>query len=582
MPTIVRRQIIAQANFSAGIPEVLHQVYASRGINSDEALDYQLRNLLPIDGLMGIDDAVERLMAAAHMDERVLIVGDFDADGATSCTVAMRGLASMGFKNIDFLVPNRFEYGYGLTPEIVDVAAERQAELIITVDNGIAAVAGVAHANGLGIDVLVTDHHLPGDETPEAIAIVNPNQRGCSFASKSLAGVGVVFYLLLALRRAMASEGWFEERKITVPKLAELLDIVALGTVADVVPLDFNNRILVEQGLRRIRNGRACAGILALLECAGRDHKQTSSSDLGFVVGPRLNAAGRMEDMSIGIRCLLADNSTDAASLAQELDSLNKERRHVEQGMQAEAERMMAVVAMSAADSAEDGSQTQGPMSYCLYDESWHQGVIGILASRIKDRHNRPAFAFAKASDGTLKGSARSIKGLHIRDVIDEVSRSDTQLIRQFGGHAMAAGLSLEESNFQQFAEVLEEVVSRHLADTDLQASIASDGELHAEQFSIENATHLRFAGPWGQSNPEPLFDQEFLLLQQRLVGGKHLKMLVAPKSAPERMIDAIAFNIDLDQWPNNAVKECRLAYKLDVNYFRGQQNVQLLVEALV
>ncbi len=582
MTTIVRRPSADQSQFSNDVPEILRGVYASRGIVSDAELDYQLKNLLPIEGLMGMDDAIERLMAAAHMDERLLIVGDFDADGATSCAIAMRGLRSMGFKNVDFLVPNRFEYGYGLTPEIVDVAAERQAELIITVDNGIAANAGVAHANGLGIDVLVTDHHLPGDEVPDAIAIVNPNQNGCAFESKSLAGVGVVFYLLLALRRAMAAEGWFEERKIEAPKLAELLDIVALGTVADVVPLDLNNRILVEQGLRRIRNGRACAGILALLECAGRDHRQTSSSDLGFAVGPRLNAAGRMEDMSIGIRCLLTDDASEAANLAQELDSLNKERRSVEQGMQEEAAKMMLALAASANGVKENTGASSGPMSYCLYDESWHQGVIGILASRIKDQHNRPAFAFAKASDGMIKGSARSIKGLHIRDVIDEVSRSDSELIKQFGGHAMAAGLSLEERNFSRFAEALETVVERHLRDVDLEASISSDGELQAEQFSIENATHLRFAGPWGQANPEPMFDGEFLIIQQRLVGSKHLKMLVAPKSAPERTVDAIAFNVDLGLWPNNATTECRLAYKLDVNHFRGQQTVQLLVEALL
>ncbi|MFK8022093.1 MAG: single-stranded-DNA-specific exonuclease RecJ [Pseudomonadales bacterium] len=572
---VIRRAVPEGASLPNSLPLVLQRVYASRGVLDDSQLNYQLKNLLSPATMLGISEAVERLLAALSMEEKILIVGDFDADGATSCAIGVRGLRAMGFPNVDFLVPNRFEYGYGLTPEIVDVATASSPDLILTVDNGIAANAGVSHANALGIDVVVTDHHLPGDELPDAAAIVNPNQRGCDFQSKSIAGVGVMFYLLLALRRELLSEAWFEQQNIPAPNLAELLDIVALGTVADVVSLDFNNRILVEQGLRRIRAGRACAGILALLEVAGRDHHHVTATDLGFVVGPRLNAAGRMEDMSIGIRCLLSDDLTEAKEIAAALDGLNRDRRSVETSMKREAEEMLASV-----DDKQDLAN-----SICLFEPTWHQGVIGIVASRIKDRYYRPTIAFARSDSGFLKGSARSIKGLNIRDLIDEVSRKEPGLIGQFGGHAMAAGLNLEEANFERFAELLEQVVSQHADEETLQAKNYSDGELEHQEFSLEVAQALRFAGPWGQSYPEPIFDGVFELVQQRLVGEKHLKMVVSPRGAPDLLIDAIAFNVDLDCWPSpvphKAKHQVRLLYKLDVNHFRGKQNVQLLVDEL-
>lgn len=553
------------------LPQVLQRVYAARGVATEQELDYQLKNLLTPAAMLGLEAAVERLIAALTMEERVLIVGDFDADGATSCAIAIRGLRAMGFSNIDFLVPNRFEYGYGLTPEIIDVAVQNSPDLIVTVDNGIAANAGVEYANSLGIDVVVTDHHLPGDEVPEAVAIVNPNQRGCDFQSKAIAGVGVMFYVLLALRKELQKEQWFEQIDTPAPNLAELLDIVALGTVADVVSLDFNNRILVEQGLRRIRAGRACQGVLALLDVAGRDHHHITASDLGFVLGPRLNAAGRMEDMSIGIRCLLTDDPAEAKQIAAELDGLNRDRRSVETSMKNEAEAMLGQVATG-------DSQSN---SICLFEPTWHQGVIGIVASRIKDKHYRPTIAFARADDGLLKGSARSIKGLNIRDLIDAVSRMDPALIKQFGGHAMAAGLSLPEQNFERFAELLEHVVTQHADEETLQAKMYSDGELLNQEFNLDVANALRFAGPWGQNYPEPVFDGEFELIKQRLVGEKHLKMVVAPRHSNQQLVDAIAFNVDLGHWPNEQTRYVKLLYKLDVNHFRGKQNVQLLVDDL-
>jgi single-stranded-DNA-specific exonuclease len=568
---IIRREAVESSALSNELPAILRRIYAARGIREEADLDYRLARLLPATGLLGIDDAIERLLAAHQLGERVLIVGDFDADGATSCAVAVRALRLLGFQHVDFLVPDRFNYGYGLTPELVQAAAERSPELIVTVDNGIAANPGVAAANALGIDVLVTDHHLPGDELPEAVAIVNPNQPGCEFASKSLAGVGVIFYVMLALRRALQEEGWFESQGKELPNLAQLLDIVALGTVADVVPLDRNNRILVEQGLRRIRAGSACAGILALLEVGGRDAGRITATDLGFVLGPRLNAAGRMEDMSVGIRCLLADDKAEAQQLAAQLDSLNRERRSVEGQMQVSAEQMLSAVTVG------DNSQT----SICLFDPSWHQGVIGILASRVKDRYHRPVIVFAKGDDGQIKGSARSIPGLHIRDVLDEISKLAPELISKFGGHAMAAGLTIAEDDFEMFADALEAVVSGHVSEEILQAQLVSDGELAREDFSLNLAHQLRFAGPWGQANPEPLFDGQFKLINQRIVGEKHLKMVLAPAMAPDMAIDAIAFNVDTDSWPNNNAHDVSLVYRLDVNSFRGQETVQLIVEQI-
>ncbi len=570
---IIRRPAEVDGNFSSALPAILKSIYTARGITAESDLDCSLQHLLPPDTLLGIDTAVACLLKALHNNKRILIVGDFDADGATSCAVGVRGLRSLGFKHIDFLVPNRFDYGYGLTPEIVDVAAESKPDLIVTVDNGIAACEGVAHANELGIDVVVTDHHLPGDETPAALAIVNPNQHGCNFASKALAGVGVMFYLLLALRRSLQAEGWFESQNLPVPNLAVLLDLVALGTVADVVPLDRNNRILVEQGLRRIRSGKAVPGILALLQVGGRDASFLVASDLGFVVGPRLNAAGRLQDMSLGIRCLLTDDAHEARRLAGELQQLNQDRRSIETGMKVEAERMLAKM--------QQQESTSLPYGLCLFDENWHQGVIGILASRVKEMHNRPVIAFAAASESELKGSARSIQGLHIRDALDNVAKQHPQLIEKFGGHAMAAGLTIKRENFAGFSAAFDKELRRQLRPEQLKAELLSDGELQAEDFSLQLAKSLRYAGPWGQGYPEPLFDGEFYLLRQRIVGERHLKLVVAQDPRGEVMFDAIAFNVDLEQWPDNTIERVKLAYRLDVNRYRDQENLQLMVEYL-
>ncbi len=570
---ITRRAVGVAGNFSPTLPTILKNVYMARGVTTEAELDCSLRHLLPPDTLLGIDTAVACLLAALHNNQRILIVGDFDADGATSCAVGVRGLRLLGFKHVDFLVPNRFDYGYGLTPEIVDVAAQSKPDLIVTVDNGIAACEGVAHANKLGINVVVTDHHLPGDETPAALAIVNPNQHGCSFASKSLAGVGVMFYLLLALRRALQAEGWFELQSLPVPNLAVLLDLVALGTVADVVPLDRNNRILVEQGLRRIRSGKAVPGILALLQVAGRDAKFLVAADLGFVVGPRLNAAGRLQDMSLGIRCLLTDDAHEARQLAGELQQLNQDRRSIETSMKVEADQMLAAMQQQDAASL--------PFGLCLFDENWHQGVIGILASRVKEMHHRPVIAFAAASDTELKGSARSIQGLHIRDALDNVAKQQPQLIGKFGGHAMAAGLTINREHFADFSAAFDAELRRQLQPEQLNAELQSDGELQSEEFSLDLAKTLRYAGPWGQGYPEPLFDGEFQLLRQRIVGERHLKMVVALDRHGEAMFDAIAFNVDLEQWPDSTIEHVKLAYRLDVNRYRDQENLQLMVEYL-
>lgn len=570
---IIRRDSSAATDFPAEMPEILRRVYAARGLTSAKDNDYQLKNLLPPATMHGIDIACERLIAALHTGERILVVGDFDADGATSCALALRGLRALGFESIDFLVPNRFEYGYGLTPEIVEVAREAEPELIVTVDNGIAAIDGVRYAAELGIDVLVTDHHLAGRELPDAVAIVNPNQPACSFESKALAGVGVMFYLLLSLRSALQAEDWFAESGRKPPNMAQWLDIVALGSVADLVPLDYNNRILVEQGLRRIRAGKSCAGINALLTSSGRSAATITAADLGFALGPRINAAGRMEDMSIGIRCLLTDDFHEAQQLAAQLDSLNRERRSVETGMKAEAE--------AALKEWNNVGEAERPNALCIYEPHWHQGVIGIVASRIKDRYHRPTIAFARADEGLLKGSARSISGLNIRDLLDETSRMEDGLIRQFGGHAMAAGLSLDESKFTRFANAFETVVQKYCTQDLLERKRLSDGALAAQECSLDVARQLRFAGPWGQTCPEPLFDGEFELIKQRLLAEKHLKMVVQHPDEPGLLLDAIAFNIDADDWPNESATRVKLLYKLDVNYYRGQENVQLMVEAL-
>lgn len=532
-------------------------------------MERSLQAMLRPQQLKGLDTAVERLVKAITGQESLLIVGDFDADGATSCAVGMLALRDMGAASVQYLVPNRFEFGYGLTPEIVEVAKGYKPDLIITVDNGISSIEGVAASKAAGIGVLVTDHHLPGHSLPDAEAIVNPNQPGCDFPSKNLAGVGVIFYLMSALRSALRAQGWFASKGIPEPNMGNYLDLVALGTVADVVPLDSNNRILVHQGLQRIRSGRARPGILALLDVAGRQRHRLVASDLGFTVGPRLNAAGRLDDMSLGIECLLCDSPDLAREMAIELDDLNKDRRSIEAGMQQEALKTLETLTLN------EGEEM--PWGLCLYDGQWHQGVIGILASRIKERFHRPVIAFADASDEEIKGSARSIPGLHIRDALDAVASANPGLLTKFGGHAMAAGMSLKKSDFPRFQKAFDDVVRQSLNADDLQAEILSDGELADDEFSLSLAHTLREAGPWGQHFPEPVFDGEFYLVQQRIVGEKHLKLVLAIDEARQQLVDAIAFNIDVKEWPNHNAEKIRLAYRLDVNEFRGRESVQLM-----
>jgi single-stranded-DNA-specific exonuclease len=573
--TIRRRELAdAQGLSSAALGPLLAQLYATRGISDEVQLDTGLARLSAPATFKNLEVAAGLVADAIIGAQRLLIVGDFDADGATSCALAVLALRAMGASEVDFLVPNRFEYGYGLTPEIVAVAAQSRPDLIITVDNGISSIEGVAAASAAGIRVLITDHHLPGRELPVAAAIVNPNQQGCEFPSKNLAGVGVIFYVLSALRNELRQRGWFALQNIVEPNLADYLDLVALGTVADVVPLDHNNRILVQQGLRRIRGGRARPGIKALLEVAKRSAERLVATDLAFAIGPRLNAAGRLDDMSLGIQCLLTDDPFRAREIAQQLDELNHDRKAIEADMQREA--------MAALESIQLGDADAMPWGVCLYRADWHQGVIGILASRIKDRFHRPAIVFADADDGgTIKGSARSIPGLHIRDALDAVAAQNPGLLSKFGGHAMAAGLSLRREQFAEFERAFDKVVRAQLNPEQLTAVLWSDGELPPAQMTLGTAGQLRDGGPWGQHFPEPLFDGEFLLLQQRLVGGRHLKMVLAHPEAPQQAIDAIAFSIDPRAWPNTSAQRVRIAYRLDINEWRGTETVQLLVEYL-
>ncbi len=572
-PIIERRERPSQlpAGLSMLHP-VLARIYASRGVEAPEQLGRQLKELLPDTALKGMDGAVARLVLALERGERMLVVGDFDCDGATSTALAVLALRQFGAAEVDYLVPNRFEYGYGLSPEIVDVAATQAPELLITVDNGISSIDGVTRAAQLGIDVLVTDHHLPGAELPPACAIVNPNQPGCEFMAKSTCGVGVIFYVMIALRRALIDLGWFERRQLPVPNLASLLDLVALGTVADVVALERNNRTLVHQGLQRIRAGQARPGILALIEVAGRRREKLAASDLGFALAPRLNAAGRLEDMSIGIECLLSEDYAYALDLAHTLDDLNRERRGIEQEMQ-----QQALVLLDRLQLDDAGL----PYGLCLFDASWHQGVIGILASRIKERVHRPVIAFAPGEAGDIKGSARSIGGFHIRDGLDAIAARYPGLIKKFGGHAMAAGLSLAGERLAEFQQAFDAEVRRQLDAGQLTHRVLTDGELRGEQMTLELAELLREAGPWGHQFPEPLFDGRFRLLQQRIVGQRHLKLvLMEPDSGIA--FDGIAFNIDTRRWPDPDVHEVQVVYRLDINEFRGQRTLQLMVDQLL
>lgn len=572
MKKITRRPPSAEARFSSHLHPVLQRVYAARGVLDDGAIDRSLKQLLPPQLLKGLPQALELLVQALQQQQRILVVGDFDADGATSSALAVLALRALGAAHVDYLVPNRFKYGYGLTPEIVAVAQERTPDLLITVDNGISSIEGVAAAKAAGMKVLVTDHHLAGAELPAADAIVNPNQPGCDFPSKNLAGVGVIFYVMTALRTRLKELGWFERQAIPEPNMADFLDIVALGTVADVVPLDQNNRILVHNGLLRMRAGRCRPGIRALVEVANRKLEQLVASDLGFAVGPRLNAAGRLDDMSHGIECLLTDNPGLAKDYALELDQLNHERKNIENGMQQQA--------LAALNQLHLQPDQQMPWGLCIYKKDWHQGVIGILASRIKEKFHRPVIAFAPAEKGEIKGSARSIPGFHIRDALDAVASRHPGLITKFGGHAMAAGLSLSAEKYESFKAAFDKEARRLLTLDDLTGELHSDGELPDADIDLPLARILRDAGPWGQGFPEPLFEGEFEVLNQRLLAEKHLKLTLG-FPASKRVLDAIAFNVDLTKWPNTKANRVFLAYRLDVNSFRGVETPQLMVEHL-
>jgi len=566
---IIRRSIESPEAINSVVHPLLQRIYAARGVTSMAELERGLEHLSPYHQLLGIDEAVQCLATAIMQQQKILIVGDFDADGATSTAVAIRALKSFGAQSVQFLVPNRFAFGYGLTPELVQVAKQSSPDVIVTVDNGIANHAGVIAAKESNIKVVITDHHLPAETLPPADAIVNPNQPNDIFPSKNTAGVGVIFYVMLALRRYLLEQNWFTQQNLPEPNMSRLLDIVALGTVADVVSLDHNNRILVYQGLRRIRAGHCVPGITALLEIAGRNQARLQASDLGFSVAPRLNAAGRLDDMSLGIECLLTDDLGRAREMAQQLNQLNEERRVIEQDMQEQAFAALKKIQQDV---------TPAPHGICLFDPEWHQGVIGILAGRIKDRFHRPTIAFAISNETELKGSARSISGVHIRDVLADIAALHPGLIGKFGGHAMAAGLTISRAAFEEFSQVFNGEIGKKLQDLDLQHTLLSDGELQAHELSLETAEVLREAGPWGQAFPEPIFDGVFQVLEQRLVGSKHLKMTLGTENSTW---DAIAFNIDINQWPNHRCSEVYAAYRVDINEFRGKRSIQLIIEQL-
>lgn len=573
---IQTRQASAVSASTLDLHPVLKQLLLSRGATDNEDYTLPLAALHKPELLFNIDKAVELMLDALKLQSKILIVGDFDADGATSTVLLKLCLQAFGYEFVDYLVPNRFDFGYGLTPEIVEVAKQSKPAIIITVDNGIASVEGVARAKQLGIKVLVTDHHLPGTELPAADCILNPNQNGCSFPSKALAGVGVVYYLMLALRSALRDQGWFSEAGKLEPNMMQFLDIVALGTVADVVPLDKNNRCLVKHGVKLIRAGHCRPGISALLDIAGKNKRNINASDLGFVLGPRLNAAGRLDDMSVGIECLLTQSPSEAYLLAQQLDDLNKDRRSIEQSMQVDALKHLANINIEADESK----------GICLFNADWHQGVVGILASRLKDKFHLPALVFAPSTEnaGEIKGSARSIPGLHVRDLLDQIATNNPGLLNKFGGHAMAAGLSLAIEDFPVFQIALAKELDALVDDDILEQLVYSDGSLEEDCLNIDFAERLEEAGPWGQHFPEPLFNGIFEVIETRVLGGKHLKLLmkvIDSETGSEHLLDAIAFNVEADLLQKK-MEKIEVLYRLQVNEFRNQRSAQLLIEHFI
>ena len=568
MKKLIKRREIPAGN-SVSDNALLDRLYRSRHIKNSQELDRTLQSMLNPNQLHGIQHAVDLLVDAYQQQQKIVIVGDFDADGATSTALSVLALRMLGFTDVEYLVPNRFEQGYGLSVPVAEMAMEKGVQLLMTVDNGVSSFEGVAYLKEQGVKVLITDHHLPPEILPNADAIVNPNLQQCDFPSKCLAGVGVAFYLMLALRAKFRELGIFTAE--TQPNFTELLDLVALGTIADVVPLDQNNRILAHQGLMRIRAKRCRPGIIALAEVANREVEKLSSADLGFAIAPRLNAAGRLDNMSVGVELLLAESMQEAREQALDLDSLNQARKEIEQGMKLEAlEICRNLTALS----------DELPMGITLFQKDWHQGVLGIVASRIKDQYHRPVIAFAQDQEGIIKGSARSIEGLHMRDVLERIHSQHPDMILKFGGHAMAAGLSIKESFFSDFQKIFNQTVQDWLNEDQLQGVIWTDGELQANEFSIETAEVIKSGGPWGQAFPEPVFDGEFKIFEQRTIGQNqnHLKMLVEPRNGGP-LLDAIAFNIDTRYYPDLSIKQARFAYKLEINEFRGNRNVQLLVD---
>ncbi|MCC5879280.1 MAG: single-stranded-DNA-specific exonuclease RecJ [Idiomarina sp.] len=563
--SIQRREQVVDSHLPANIPASIRQVLARRGVKHADELTLSAQGLLHFGNLKDVERAAERIALAISQQQGICIVGDFDADGATSTALLMLALAQFGASKLDYLVPNRFTDGYGLTPKLVDAAHAEGSTLIITVDNGIAAFNGVERARALGIDVIITDHHLPGSQLPDAYAIVNPARSDCEFASQSLAGVGVAFYVLLALRAYYRQQ----EHPGAQVNVATWLDLVALGTVADVVPLDYNNRILVQQGLARIKAGRCRPGILALLKASGREPDKLQASDLGFTVAPRINAAGRLDDIQVGIECLLSDDPDRVRVLAEQLDQLNRERRTTEQSMREDAAEYLAQIEL------DEGAL---PAILSLHQSHWHQGVIGILAGRIKEQVYRPVIAFADADEDVVKGSARSVPGVHIRDLLERVHTLAPHTISAFGGHAMAAGLTVPKQHFAEFNRVLLDVAQSWIDDELLQQVLWSDGELGSDELSLEFARYIAQLGPWGQNFAEPVFDGRFRVVSQRLVGDKHLKLVLQPEHA-QQSVDAIAFNVDLEQWPDPQADYVHIAYKVQLNEFRGRTSLQLMVE---
>lgn len=560
---------------------LLQQVYANRGIENIDEVTYDLADLIDFRLFKGIDIAAERVAQAVIEQKYILVVGDFDADGATSCAVVLRSLKAFGLDNIDYLVPNRFDFGYGLSPQIVEVAntlnPQGKPDLIVTVDNGISSIAGVARATELGIPVVITDHHLAGEVLPTAAAIVNPNQPQCEFPEKSIAGVGVAFYLMLAVRAVLREKNWFAVADNTVlrpePNMAQFLDLVALGTVADVVPLEKNNRILVDAGLRRIRRNQGCAGINALLTIAGKSIERCSTQEFGFIIGPRLNAAGRLDDMSLGIECLLCDDYTQALQFATTLNQMNLQRRQIEGEMLAQALTLVEDICSI----LEENESI--PPAFVLYDESWHQGVVGLLASRIKERYHRPVIAFADAGNDEIKGSGRSIPALHLRDSLAAIDSSYPGLLDKFGGHAMAAGLTLKQKNFELFQASFVQQVNASLRPQDLASSTETDGAVESTDLNLAVCELLKQASPWGQLFPEPIFDDVFRVESWRIVGEKHLKLELVKPDCGE-VFNAIAFNKTDEDLPQGS-DDIHIVYRLDINEFRGDRTLQLIVQEI-